>query len=259
MPTLIAIADAWRWNLPGLICGAAILAVYGLLGGFRPSRSLLWFLAGESVFIGVVCSPLDALAHEYLFTAEALERIAISQIATYLLVLGIREKVVRCLRLDRVHISYYFAWIAGMAVLSVWNVPRLLGAALSNESVRGLEFATLLAGGAAFWWPIHSPVREQRMRMLPTSLLYLAAAMVWCSLVGLYLAFEQPWDVMLYSTPPDTLHIADSLLRDWSLSRELDQETAGLLFWIGSATVLLTEVMIVYYRWYISPEERKRR
>ncbi len=117
------------------------------------------------------------------------------------------------------------------------------------------NIATLLAGGVAFWWPIHSPAPEQRMRMLPTSLFYLAAAIVWCSLLGLYLAFEQPWSITLYSTPPDTLHISDSLLHDWSLTRELDQETAGLLFWIGAATVLLTEVMFIYYRWYISSKK----
>jgi hypothetical protein len=35
-----------------------------------------------------------------------------------------------------------------------------------------------------------------------------------------------------------------------------DQETSGLLFWISTAIILLTEVMLVYYRWYISPEVR---
>ena len=57
----------------------------------------------------------------------------------------------------------------------------------------------------------------------------------------------------------DTLHIADSLAKDWSFTPEMDQQTAGLLFWIGAAAVFLTEVMLVYYLWYISPEVQNER
>jgi hypothetical protein len=68
----------------------------------------------------------------------------------------------------------------------------------------------------------------------------------------LFLAFAQPSIYSGYANPPDTLHIADSLVVDWSFTRENDQQTGGLLFWIGSATVLLSEVMAVYIRWYRS-------
>ena len=256
MHTLVVVSSAWRWNLTGLICCGALLAVYATLAGFRPSRTLAWFLAGDLFLAAVVCSPLDLLARQYLFTAEAVEQMLVGLVATHLLVLGTPEKAVRRLRLDRLHLSYYLAWVIGMAVLSMWYLPRLLNATLASDAVRCSEYTTLLVGGAVFWWPLHSPLREQRIPMVPNSLLYLAAATVWCSLIGLFLAFEQPWSSEHYLKPLDTLRIADSLVNDWSFTRENDQQTAGLLFWISAAAVLLTEVMLVYYRWYISPEVR---
>jgi len=254
MHTLAVIASAWQWNVPGLVCCGAILAVYAALGGLRRSRTLAWFVSAEIFLAVVVCSPLDLIARQYLLTGEAIEQLSIGLVASYLFTLGAPESLLRKLHLDRVRVPYFLAWIAGMAVLSIWYLPRLLNAALLSSAVRGVEYATLLAGGAMFWWPIHSPLREQRIRLVPTSLLYLAAATVWCSLLGLALAFAQTSGH--YLRGPDTLHIADSLVTDWSLTPENDQQTAGLLFWIGAAAVLLTEVMSVYYRWYISPEVR---
>ena len=256
MQTLVVVAWAWDWNLPGLFCCGVLLALYGLLAGFRPTRALAWFLAGDVFLATVVCSPLDRLARQYLFTAEAVEQMLIALVVTYMLVRGAPERAIRRLHLDRLQLSYSFAWVIGMAALSMWYFPRLLNAAEVSDAVRCMEYATLLAGGAVFWWPLHSPLREQRIPLVPHSLLYLAAATVWCSLIGLFVAFGQSWSSAHYLGSVDTLHISESLVTNWSFTRETDQETAGLVFWISATTVLLSEVMLVYYRWYNSAEMR---
>src|SRR5579864_5217216 len=110
--TLAAIGSAWRWNLPGLTCCAALLMLYGGLTGFRPSRSRAWFLAADTFLAIVVCSPLDLLARQYLFTAEAVEQMTIGLVASYLFVLAVPEKAVRRLR-----IPWFLAWVTGMAAL----------------------------------------------------------------------------------------------------------------------------------------------
>ena len=225
------------------------------MASLRPSRKLAWFLAGDLFLAVVVCSPLDQLARHYLLTAEIIEQMLIAMVATYALVLGTPERVVRRLRLDRLSLPYYFAWITGMAVLTISHSGRVLNPTQTSETVRYAEFAILLASGAVFWWPLHSPLREQRIPLMPNSLFYLAAAVVWCSFLGLVLAFEQPGEYYVKSLDP--LRIAESLTRDWSFTPENDQETAGLLFWIGAIAILLTEVMLVYYRWYTSPEDQK--
>lgn len=259
MHTLVVVTSAWSWNIPGLLCCGVLLVLYISLAGFRPSRPLAWFLAGEALLAIIVCSPLDLLARRYLFTAEAVEQMLLGLVASYLLVMGVPENAIRRLHLVKLKIPYALTFLAGMMVLSMWYFPRLLNAALAGDGFRCLEYVTLLVGGAVFWWPLHSPLREQRIPLVPHALLYLAAATVWCSLIGLFIAFGRTWSSAHYLSSIDTLHIADSLVTDWAFSRETDQETAGLVFWICSATVLLTEVMFVYYRWYISSEVRNER
>jgi cytochrome c oxidase assembly factor CtaG len=242
--TLSIVAHAWRADPAGLAICAALLILYLAAGGFSRS-SLLWFLAAELFLAAVVCSPLDLLARQYLFTAEAVERVLIALTAPYLFLLSLPPRL-------SLPVNRYIAWMAGMGALLIWFLPAPLNRALSSEPIRAVEFATLFAAGLMFWWPIHAPSPDRRMPLLPASLLYLAAATVWCSLLGLFLAFAQPSIYSGYANPPDTLHIADSLVVDWSFTRENDQQTGGLLFWIGSATVLLSEVMAVYIRWYRS-------
>ena len=249
MQTLWIVARAWRLNPAGLAVCAALLLLYLAAAEFSRSR-FFWFLAAEFLLAATLCSPLDLLAREYLFTAEAMERVLIAQMVPYLLILSMPPRT--SFRPNR-----YVAWIAGMGIMLIWFLPGPLNAALANPSIRAIEYATLIAGGTLFWWPIHAPSPKHRIPLVPASLFYLASATVWCSLLGLFLAFAQATIYSRYAQPADTLHIAASLVTDWSFSRETDQQTAGLLFWIGAAAVLLSEVMAVYIRWYRSSEVRR--
>lgn len=249
MQTLWIVARAWRANPAGLAVCAALLLLYLAAGEFSRSR-VLWFLAAEFLLAATLCSPLDLLARQYLFTGEAVERVLIAQMVPYLLILSMPPRI--SFRLNR-----YLAWIVGMGMLLIWFLPGPLNAALASPTIRAVEYATLIAGGILFWWPIHAPSPNHRIPLMPASLFYLAAGTVWCSLLGLFLAFAQASIYSRYARPADTLHIASSLVTDWSFSRETDQQTAGLLFWIGAAAVLLSEVMVVYIRWYRSNEVRR--
>lgn len=259
MHTIAIVVSAWRWHGTAIAACAALLVLYGVLTRFASWRGLLWFLAGDALLAVVLCSPIDLMARNYLFTAEAVERLLLVFTIPYLVVRGATDRIA----LFKIH--YAVAWTIGMATLAIWFLPRPLNAALASEAIRRVEIATLIAAGIVFWWPLHSPRKQQRIPMVPNALFYLTAATVWCSLLGLFLAFEQPWYFPRYSSPLDVLHIGDSLLRDWSFSRENDQQTGGLLFWIGAGAVLLSEVMFTYYRWYKAqsrssldtPRERK--
>lgn len=253
MQALNVLATAWQWNASGLICCGALLLLYLALGVWKQPRSLIYFLIAEALIVTVVCSPLDALAQQYLLTAEAIERILIALAAPYLLVVAIPRKSGSA----RFNLDFRLAWALGMIAIAAWFMPRLLDWGLASGTGRLVEFATLLLGGMAFWWPIHSPFPKQRIRLMPTSLFYLAAGTVWVSLTGLLLAFSPPWSYLHYAVPADTLHIADSIVNAWSLTREYDQQTAGLLFWVFSGFFLLSEVMAIYVRWYNSPEVRR--
>jgi cytochrome c oxidase assembly factor CtaG len=244
--TIAVVSAAWRWHRDAIAACAVIFVGYCFITRLRDWRKLLWFFSGLALLAAILCSPMDLLARDYLFTAEAIERIFLALTIPYLFVRGATIKMAPF----RIH--YTVAWTIGMATLSIWFLPRVLNLALASEAIRRVEIATVLAGGVFFWWPLHSPDKRQRIPMVPNALFYLVAATIWCSLMGLFLAFEQPWYFPRYSTPLDVLHISDSLLRDWSFSRENDQQTAGLLFWISAGVILLSEVMFTYYRWYIA-------
>ena len=192
MHTLVVISSAWRWHFGAIADCAALLIIFSASTGLRPRRAALWFLAGDLLLALVLCSPLDLLARNYLFTAEAIERLLLVFIVPYLLIRGLTEKMAQRLRLDRIAVPYAAAWSGGIGILSIWFLPRILDASLQNEALRRLEILTLVAGGAMFWWPLHSPVPRQRLRLMPTSLFYLAAATVWCSLLGLFWLSNSP-------------------------------------------------------------------
>lgn len=257
MHTWAVIGSAWRWNTPALAGCGAVFLLYCVLNKFHSWSFFLWFLSGDALLALILCSPLDLLARDYLFTAEAVERVFVFFTVPYLLMRGFSEKMAVRLRLDRIRLHYAIAWTLGMVALSFWYLPSMLNAALASDHARAAEIVTLIAGGALFWSPLHSPARRGRIPMVPNALFYLVAATVWCSLLGLILAFEQAWYFPRYAKPLDVLGIADSLVRDWSFTRENDQQTGGLLFWIGAATVLLSEVMFTYYRWYVAGRTRE--
>ncbi len=251
MRALTIVAGAWSWNGGGLVCCGVLVLIYIALRTWKSSRATLCFFAAEALIMITVCSPLDALARQYLLSAEAIERVLVALVAPYLLVLAVPKQS----GIPRFHPDYRLSWVAGMAPLAAWFMPHLLNAAVASNSIRLAEDATLMAGGILFWWPLHSPFSRHRIKLMPTSLFYLAVATVWCSLTGLFLAFAQPGRFTHYVTGADTLHIADSIIHDWSLTREYDQQTAGLLFWIFAAFCLLMEVMLVYLRWFNATEE----
>ena len=125
-------------------------------------------------------------------------------------------------------ISMFIAWTFGMLSLSIWFLPALINASLSSNAIRFVELATLLAGGVAFWWPLFAH-REQHSTSAPHPALSGHAAATWCSLLGNYSSQKTAPGRQLHCAAVDGLHIADSLLTDWSFSRETDQQTAGLL------------------------------
>lgn len=249
MQTIWIVSRVWQLSPASVAVFLALLVLYLAAGRFSRTK-FLFFWGAEALLALTVFSPLDYLARNYLFTAEALEHVLLALGVPYLFIVALPKRI-------SFGIHRYLAFLIGMGVLLIWFLPGPLNAALDHEPIRAAEDVTLILAGVVFWWPIHAPAHERRIPLVPASLFYLVAATVWCSLMGLFLAFAQPWFYARYASPADPLHIANSLLIDWSFSRENDQQTGGLLFWIFAAAILLSEVMAVYIRWFRVPENAK--
>jgi cytochrome c oxidase assembly factor CtaG len=247
--------SAWNWSLWPSTVAVALLAVYAIVARlrFRP-RSILYFL-GILVVLIALASPLHILADQYLFTARELQALLLFLVAPALLVLGLPASPSLTSGKTPVNLALA-AWTAGMFTLALWQIPRLFDASLQNQSLRILEQASLLVTGAIFWWPVLGPRKSQRLPPVPWASVYLFAACVVCSLIGLLLTYTPAGAHRAYLNPSDTLGILPLIRDRWHFSPETDQETGGLLIWAGGCMVCAVCVMGLFLVWYNSPEVR---
>lgn len=245
----------WRWPLP-LTLSCTVLAI-GYAVWFRPRLArAAWFFSGLILLFLTLASPLDALAREYLLAADSLVRIIVWLVSPFLMLEGIPPSEGNTPEAARSFMAY-FGWIAGMLLGPIWYVPAIYDATLAMAPLRWIQWAILLACGILFWWPLTAPSRSWRVKPVPAGIWYLFGATMWCSLLGLALAFTRPGLYRSYNRPGDSMQIADFLRNQMEMTRAGDQETAGLLFWIGASAVLLCGVMLMFYRWYVSREMRE--
>ncbi len=252
---LDSLLSTWRWPLP-LTLSCSVLAI-GYTVWFRPRVSrAAWFFSGLILLFLTLASPLDALAREYLLAADSVVRIVVWLVSPFLMLEGIPPSEGNAPEAARTFMAY-FGWIGGMVLGPIWYVPALYNATLSTAPLRSIQWAILLVCGILFWWPLTAPVRSWRVKPVPAGIWYLFGATMWCSILGLALAFTRPGLYEHYNQPGDPMQIAGFLRDQMEMTRAGDQETAGLLFWLGASTILLCGVMLMFYRWYVSREVRE--
>jgi len=244
------LSSAWTWNPVVLAaCGAA-----GLLGvwyfGTR-ARWGYWALA-LVVIVFTLCSPLNALADGYLFSAHMTQHILLLLVAPLFLVLGLpRDAAVPAAWRKAVH--PVLGWAAGVGAMWLWHAPALCNAAVSSRPIYALQTLSLLGLGALFWWQVQAPRYEQRLTPL-TGVVYLFSACFACSLLGIIVTFSPVAVCSIYCAPVDRLGILPMLRRDWGFSPERDQQVGGLLMWVPMCGIYLGAIFAQLARWYSHTE-----
>ena len=213
-------------------------------------RTVIWFAASALGIAAVFASPLELFATVYLSSAHVVKHLLLNLVAPFFLVLGLPPSVAKRLRLPAA-----LAWIAGALSLSAWYVPSLYNAALGDPRVEALQAASWVLGGVLFYLPLYNPAKQNRLKPVPSAVIYLFAMAVIASVLGLRLATMQPGPYGSYLAPKDPLHILDALQNGYHFTPEDDQQTAGFVFWLGSCAVFLWSVMIMFYRMYTADRE----
>ena len=251
MQSSASFASAWSLPVPILLFCVVLGGLYFGVPGVRAKGRGAYFLTGLFLLALTYISPFDALAREYLLSADVIERITAALFVPWLLATDLGPS-------PRLHnpgpakLTPILAWLAGMGVLAVWYIPSLYNATLSQPALRYTAILTSVLAGLWFWLPLVGPEGPGKISPVPAGNWYLLGAAIWCSALGLGLAFSRPSQLEIYDNPPDTFGILAEIRGPFRLTRAADQETAGLLFWIGSCTVLLCGVMLMFYRWYVS-------
>ena len=260
----------WDWT-PGLLLSLALL-VGGYLGLVRgqlmPHSG--YFFGGVFLLAITLASPLNRLAHQYLFSAHMAQHMILLLIVPPLLVAGIPERAARRWLPDRsrnISVLPVAAWLVGVGIMWFWHVPGMfnatgqpgiavcgVGTTTLTASLHDLQNGSLLMAGVLFCWPILSPVREQRLPAL-SGMAYLFTACVGCSLLGLAITFSS---TLLYTTYAATIDLTGTgylIRQQWGLTPEADQQIGGLLMWVPGCFLYVTAALYLLMRWFNEEEQ----
>ena len=247
MNTEPLLLSAWTWNPVVLIASGAGLAAY--LFAFRTGRRLSWFFFALAVFLLTLASPINALAHGYLFSAHMLQHILLLLIVPGLLLLSLPRSFSLAGR-PRILSRPLVGWIAGVGAMWFWHWPTLCNAAVTSRSVYALQTVSLLVLGTLFWSQILAPREEERLSP-PGAVLYLFSACVTCSALGIILTFSPITVCSIYAMPGgDRLGMWETIRSGWGFTPAKDQQIGGLLMWVPMCFIYLGAIFGQIARWF---------
>jgi len=247
--------SAWNWN-PWVVALCAVTLFLGF-ARFRPQTA--WLVLGAAVFFLALCSPVNALANGYLFSAHMLQHLLLLLIVPLLILLGWPGgPIPHSLENGRWRWTNWIlrrpvaTWLMGVGGMWLWHAPTLCNAAVSNVWVHRLQSASLLVMGLAFWWPIIGPWTRQRLAPL-AGMIYLFTACLGCTILGIIITFSPVEVCSIYLRPMDWLGILPLIQNQWGLTPAKDQQLGGLLMWVPACLIYFFGILGLLVRWYREP------
>jgi putative membrane protein len=256
MTTRQFLISAWDWN-PWVIaiCVVGVLSCIGW-PRFRRGGKIGWGLAGLALFYLTLASPIDTLADGYLFSAHMLQHLLLLLLVPLLLLASLPSTPVPN-RPQNGHWQWLNGflrrplanWFLGVGGMWLWHAPALCNAAVTNEWVHRLQYASLLLMGLAFWWPIIGARRAQRLSPL-AGIIYLSSACLGCTILGIIITFAPVEVCAVYLHPVDRLGIGSLIQNQWGLTPNKDQQLGGLLMWVPACLIYFGAILGLFARWH---------
>jgi putative membrane protein len=253
------------WEVhPTVLIGCVALLVWYFVARPQETRRTIFFVSGVTVLCLSLISPIDPLGDQYLFSAHMMQHLLLILIVPPMLLLGItKERLLRWRRYSTMRRAESMlgrpsiAWSSNMLMMVVWHIPALYNAANANTSIHILEHMTFLITGCMFWWPIFTPLTEERLRPA-AAMLYLFGAAVVSTLLGIIITFLPVGHYQPYLHPSDELGALHLVRQTWGISAAEDEKLAGLLMWVPGCTVYFVVLLLELGRWYQTPDLDKQ-
>lgn len=256
----------WNWDPVAVIVLGAVAWCY-LLGLYR-----LWqragsgrvvrrsqagcFMAGWLVLALSVLSPLDPLSDQ-LGAAHMVQHMLLMTLAAPLIVWGAPAYVMlwgmdpywrRVLTHGRRRLFEYhaplhwlwqplFIWFMYFAVLWVWHLPLLYGAALTNPVVHDLQHMLFFAVSILFWRVVLDPLSHKRISP-GLGTLFLFTTTLQATILGVFMTLSP---VVWYPG-------YEGRTAMWGYTALEDQQLAGLIMWMPACAVYLFVAMLLLVR-----------
>jgi putative membrane protein len=185
-------------------------------------------------------------------------------LAPPLLLLGLPPALVRAVlrqpaigRVMHVLTHPAFAWPLATLALFGWHLPGAYQAALRSLPLHQVEHFSFLVTAGLFWWPVVSPDRGDFTPALApwSAALYLFAAMIASSVLGIVLALSNGVIYPIYDQLPDPHGMRPTLRGEWGLTALGDQQLGGMLMWIIGGLPYMAAIVTVIARWLGAPDD----
>jgi cytochrome c oxidase assembly factor CtaG len=247
MSTLRELMNEWQWD--PMTLGILVAASVAYFAVFKSSSRPTYFLAAIAVIAIALLSPLQAMAEGVLFSAHMTQHILLLLIAPALLLASLPARISG--RFGFSSASVAIGWIGGVGSMWLWHAPTLCTAAVTVGWVHAVQTVSLVALGAAFWWPIFGPADDHRLSPA-AGIAYLATACLACTALGIVLTLT-PIQVCPIFRQPAPLGALGARIRS-SITPEHDQQLGGLLMWVPMCLVYLSAIMLELSRWWRAPQ-----
>jgi len=261
MTNLQVFTQLWDWRSPAWWMTLAATGAYLIVARRRRAspRQIGFFTTSAAAFLIALASPLAVLASRYLFSAHMAQHLLLLLIVPLCAILAWpspREHVTTVHPRHRPRGAIAIGWAAGVGAMWFWHIPAFCTASMRSPMVFDVQIVSLIAAGAAFWWPIFSPSAARRMQP-HLAAAYLFSGCVGCSLLGIYITFSPVSVCPLYGAPVGSSALLSLIREQWGLTHRIDQQVGGLLMWVPACMVYLGAILATLSSWYQVPEQTR--
>lgn len=249
----------WSWE-PSIIIGLVLLTAAYIYAagplrrrlGAPPigRRQIVCFVLAQATLVLALLSPLDEMGDTYLFSAHMVQHLLLASLWPPLMLCALPAWLVRwALRGGFFTQIFLFLTYPVVAIILfnvdiyAWHIPVLYDLTLRNEEVHIAEHLTFMAFGLVNFWPILSPLQEQRLQY-PLQVLYLFADGMFMMVLGIVLTFAPMVFYSPYLSAP----------RLWGISALTDQQLGGLIMWYPGNIPYGVLLVSAFYRWFEGDE-----
>jgi putative membrane protein len=256
MTTWGVLTSCWGWDPVAVAACVAAAVTVAVRREKRPRLRALPFAAAVVVLVLALASPVGQLADGYLFSAHMLQHLLLVLVVPPLALLGLQPLLAARApgRIERLVLRPVVAWGLGVGAMWLWHERALCDLAAQNALFHRLQELSLLAMGAAFWWPVLAPREDARLPPLAGAL-YLFTACVACTLLGILITFSPVRVCSVFASPVDALGVMPLVRDGWGLSAERDQQLGGLLMWVPACLVYGVGILGVLARLFREPAD----
>ena len=137
-------------------------------------RQVATFTFGVLVLFVALVSPINVISDKYLFSVHMLQHVLLTLVAPPLLIRGLPHWLIRpflrpdwAFRVARTITHPIGAFLVFNIVFSLWHIPALYNASLSNNVVHVVEHMMMISTAMVMWWPLTSTMAELAKGVLP--------------------------------------------------------------------------------------------